>query len=70
MRLDATLAALEVPTLFVWGANDQLAPPQLARNLAARMSNARVSVIDDAGHIPHLDQPTAVADAINGFPHA
>lgn len=69
MRLDDTLTGLSVSTLFVWGANDQLAPANLARDLAGRMSNANVTVIDDAGHIPHLDQPAAVAQAVNEFLH-
>jgi pimeloyl-ACP methyl ester carboxylesterase len=67
MRLDDTLAALEVPTLFAWGASDQLARADVARDLARRMSNAQLTVIEDAGHIPHIDQPDAVAAAINGF---
>lgn len=67
LRLDAALAALEVPTLFVWGANDQLARLDLARDLVRQMRNAQLTVIEDAGHIPHIDQPDAVAAAINGF---
>jgi len=67
MRLDDALAALEVPTLFVWGANDQLAPAGLARDLAKRMRDAKLALIEDAGHIPHLDQPGPVAAEVNRF---
>ena len=67
MRLDDRLAAVELPTLFVWGAKDQMAPADVARDLAERMSDAKLAVIEDAGHIPHIDQPAAVATAINGF---
>ena len=67
MRLDDALAALEVPTLFVWGANDQLARPDVGRDLVRRMRNAQLTVIEDAGHIPHIDQPDAAAAAICGF---
>jgi 2-hydroxy-6-oxonona-2,4-dienedioate hydrolase len=67
MRLDDALVALQVPTLFAWGAKDQLAPADLARDLARRMSDAKLTVIQDAGHIPHIDQPDPVAAAINGF---
>ena len=56
MRLDDPLAALEVPTLFAWGAKDQLAPADVGRDLAQWMSNAKLAVIEDAGHIPHIDQ--------------
>jgi pimeloyl-ACP methyl ester carboxylesterase len=61
------LAALEVPVLFVWGEHDQLAPVEAAHDLAQRMPDAKVTTIEDAGHIPHLDQPDAAAAAINGF---
>ena len=67
MRLDDALAALEVPTLFAWGDRDQLARADVARDLARRMKDAQLTVIEDAGHIPHIDQPDAVAAAINGF---
>lgn len=67
MRIDDVLVALDLPTLFVWGANDQLAPADVARALTERMSDAKLTVIEDAGHIPHLDQPDAVAEAVNGF---
>jgi pimeloyl-ACP methyl ester carboxylesterase len=67
MRLDDALTALEVPTLFAWGARDQVAPADVARDLARRMRDAQLTVIEDAGHIPHIDQPDAMAAAINGF---
>lgn len=69
MRLNDTLAALEPPTLFVWGDNDHVAPADLARDLTRRMPDAHLTVIPDAGHIPHIDQPDAVAATINGFLH-
>lgn len=67
MRLDDTLAALQMPALFVWGANEQLAPADVARDLTERMNDAKLIVIQDAGHIPHLDRADAVAEAVNGF---
>jgi pimeloyl-ACP methyl ester carboxylesterase len=67
MRLDESLAALELPVLFVWGENDQVAPVDVAHDLTQRMPDAKLTAIADAGHIPHLDQPDAAAAAINGF---
>jgi pimeloyl-ACP methyl ester carboxylesterase len=46
-----------------------LAHADLAQDLAKQMSDAKLAVIDDAGHIPHIDQPDAVATAITGFLH-
>ena len=67
LRLDDALAALAVPTLFVWGEHDSLCPPDTARELTTRMRDAHITVIPDAGHIPHLDQPEPVAMALNQF---
>ena len=67
MRLDDALASLAVPTRFVWGDRDQLCNASVAQACVARMSAASLHVIADAGHIPHLDQPDAVAAVINDF---
>lgn len=64
-RMRDELAALNIPTLFVWGAHDHLAPPELAENLVRGMSTAELVLIEDAGHIPHIDQPKRVAEVIN-----
>jgi pimeloyl-ACP methyl ester carboxylesterase len=61
------MAHLPVPTLFVWGDADVFAPPSSGYDMAARMPNAHVEVIADAGHLPWLDRPDTVAAAIIGF---
>ena len=61
------LAELRVPTLFVWGGKDVFAPPSSGEEMVARMPNARIEIIADAGHIPYLDQPAATAAIINSF---
>jgi pimeloyl-ACP methyl ester carboxylesterase len=61
------VAQLFVPTLFAWGDADMFAPPSSGHDMAARMPNARLEVIAGAGHLPYLDRPEAVADAILGF---
>lgn len=61
------MACLPVPTLFVWGDADVFAPPSSGEDMAARMPEARIEVIPDAGHLPYLDRPDAVADAITNF---
>ena len=56
-----------MPTLFVCGEHDSLCHPDIARELTARMPDAHIIVIPDAGHIPHLDQPEAVATTLNQY---
>lgn len=67
LRLETALTQLSVPTLFICGDHDPVAGPDVARNLITRMPDARLTVIPDAGHIPHLDQPEGVAAALNDF---
>lgn len=61
------MATLHVPTLFVWGDADAFAPPSSGQRVAARMRDARVRVVRDAGHLPWIDHPEAVAAEIVEF---
>ena len=47
------------PTTVIWGAQDPIAPLRTGRLLAARLPDARLKVIDGAGHTPMLDSPDA-----------
>lgn len=61
------LAALGVPTLFVWGEADAFAAPSSGRDMVTRMPAAAIEVIPDTGHLPHLERPATVATMITGF---
>jgi pimeloyl-ACP methyl ester carboxylesterase len=67
MMLGDAMTDLPVPTLFLWGDADAFAPPSRGREVAARMPDARFEILRDAGHLPYVDWPDAVAGAINGF---
>lgn len=56
-----------VPTLVLWGTVDSVIAPAYAREFAQRIPNARVELIDHAGHLPHLEQPREVARLISGL---
>jgi pimeloyl-ACP methyl ester carboxylesterase len=53
---DAALRALAVPTLFVVGARDTLFPPDVIRSAAALLPDARVALIEAAGHSPYFEK--------------
>lgn len=65
MRED--MAKADVPTAFVWGEKDSFASPASGHDLAARMADARVEVVPDAGHLPQLDEPNTIAALISDF---
>ncbi|MFI0844893.1 3-oxoadipate enol-lactonase [Mesorhizobium sp. IMUNJ 23232] len=63
---DAT-ADIAVRTLCVVGDQDGSTPPDLVRSLANLIPGSRFDIIRDAGHIPCVEQPDALAALIRGF---
>jgi len=68
-RADVTaeLAAVTAPTLLVWGARDGVVPIEEASIWLERMPDARLIVIPGAGHVPMVDSPVELAEAIRPF---
>ncbi|MFI4988973.1 MAG: alpha/beta fold hydrolase [Alphaproteobacteria bacterium] len=63
----ASLAAIAVPVLLVYGADDRLTPVRLGREMAAKIPDARLVVIDEAGHLPNIERPEAFNAALLEF---
>jgi pimeloyl-ACP methyl ester carboxylesterase len=61
------LARITAPTLLAWGAHDRLAPLQCAEAWRKEIPGATLRVFDDSGHVPHIEEPDAVAAAVAGF---
>lgn len=53
------LAKIDVPSLFVVGAHDQITPPEEMRQDAAKVPDASLIVLPDAGHMAPLENPHA-----------
>jgi pimeloyl-ACP methyl ester carboxylesterase len=58
---------VSAPTLLVWGKDDRLVPLAYADEFSRRIPGARVEVVDQAGHLPHLEQPDAVSRLVGDF---
>ena len=61
------LAKIEVPTLVVWGDQDQVADPAHAETLKAGMPDARVEIIEGGAHPCYLDDPARWHSLLTGF---
>jgi pimeloyl-ACP methyl ester carboxylesterase len=62
------LARIGAPTLLCWGAHDRLAPVHpCADTWAAAIPGARLRVFEASGHVPHLEEPAAVVEAVLDF---
>jgi 3-oxoadipate enol-lactonase/4-carboxymuconolactone decarboxylase len=59
--------ALRVPALIVCGELDPSTPVAASEALHAALAGARLVVIPGALHLPMVDHPDAVTDAIRGF---
>lgn len=60
----ATLRRCKVPTMVLCGEVDTLTPVKRHTFMAELIPNARLHVVPDAGHLPVLEQPEYVNDAI------
>ena len=61
------LRTLRPPTLIVAGADDSHGGPALATRAGQLIPNSTVHILNDAGHLPWIDDPSAVADAVLQF---
>lgn len=60
----ATLRRCKVPALLLCGEHDRLTPVKRHAFMAELMPNARLEVIEAAGHLPMLEKPNAVTAAV------
>jgi proline iminopeptidase len=61
------LSEIEVPTLVLAGRSDFLFPPEHQAILADRLPNARLEIIERAGHSAHDEEPAVVIDIVRQF---
>jgi pimeloyl-ACP methyl ester carboxylesterase len=61
------LAGITIPTLVVWGANDEIVPLDEGRAYATQIPNAKLIVIPECGHVPALEKPDAFLSAAIPF---
>lgn len=59
--------AISTPTLLIVGAEDRVLLPDVQRKICGILPNARLVVIDDAGHVVYLEKPEAFFGALKTF---
>jgi pimeloyl-ACP methyl ester carboxylesterase len=62
-----TLPRLTIPTMFIWGEEDNFAPASLGRELEKLLPNVPFRYIAEAGHQAQTDQPQVVAKLMADF---
>jgi pimeloyl-ACP methyl ester carboxylesterase len=65
--LDDKLSHIRVPTLVVWGKQDQLVPFSSGEKYAAGIPGARLVAFDKCGHIPKAEKTAEFVSAVTAF---
>ncbi len=56
-----------IPVLILWGESDNVLPIKIGRELHSKLSRSALSVLPDAGHVPHWERPDEFARVVEGF---
>ena len=65
--LPGMLGKISVPTLIVWGKEDQIVPLECASLYQQAIPGAALRILDNCGHFAHLEQPQLLAETISEF---
>jgi pimeloyl-ACP methyl ester carboxylesterase len=63
----AALATISTPTLVVVGEGDAITPVSMAQTMHKGIAGSRLAVIQGAGHMAPMEQPSQVNQAIRQF---
>ena len=65
--VEAELGKILVPTLILWGDQDQLIPLAAGYKLSSLIKDSKLIVFDKCGHLPQEEMPARTADEIITF---
>jgi pimeloyl-ACP methyl ester carboxylesterase len=58
---------LKIPCLIVWGDNDNIIPLEIGKKLNNAITNSKLCVVENCGHMPHEECPERVIKCIIHF---
>lgn len=61
------LGEIRLPTLLIWGREDTVTPLYQGEDIAMTLPDAELVVLDGVNHIPHIEKPQAVVEAMLTF---
>ncbi|HEY7520538.1 MAG TPA: alpha/beta hydrolase [Methylomirabilota bacterium] len=61
------LGAVTTPTLVVWGAGDRIVPRECGERYAKSLANARLEIVEGAGHFVDMEKPDELARLVARF---
>ena len=66
-NLGEELNQIKQPTLLIWGNNDTITPPFVAREFNKLIPNSELHFIDKCGHAPMMEVPNEFNHILNKF---
>ena len=66
-NLGEELNQIKQPTLLIWGNNDTITPPFVAREFNRLIPNSELHFIDKCGHAPMMEVPAEFNRILDGF---
>jgi len=67
-KLRQRLHRIHIPTLLLWGANDRFVTPgYYGAAYQKAIPGATLEIVDEAGHLPHIEQPEACVERVRAF---
>lgn len=61
------LPEIEIPTMVVWGLNDQIVPVEGALGYHRLIPHSRLEIFERTGHLPMLERPQRFNPLLEGF---
>jgi pimeloyl-ACP methyl ester carboxylesterase len=61
------LGGVATPSLVVWGRDDRIVPLECGERYAKSLGDARLEIVDGAGHFVEMEKPEALASLVTRF---
>ncbi len=66
-RLKQICGDNRIPTLIIWGMQDNLIPPKYCKIFREAIEGSKVEIVEDAGHAPFAEKPAIVCELLHRF---
>ena len=65
--VSSRLAEVACPALVAWGRQDEILSPEFAERFLRELPDARLVWVEECGHVPALEQPQRLLEAVAEF---
>jgi len=66
-NLEDKISAIKVPTLLIWGKEDNITPTFVGEKFNKLIESSRLEIIDKCGHAPMMERPEVFNELLEDF---